>query len=114
MRPERQPLLRPQRLQLGEREILAEPAVERISVDHLARAALGELRGHVGGAADLVLVPSHQHTVLRAHEVWLDEVGPHLHRQRVGGQRVLGAMTAGPAMGDHDRAGRGLTEQPCR
>ena len=45
VRPEREPLLRAQRLDLGEREVLGEPAGDRLAVDGLRRAcAIGKLR----------------------------------------------------------------------
>ncbi|KAG0740472.1 hypothetical protein G6F24_017006 [Rhizopus arrhizus] len=52
-----QALTRVQRLQLGQGEVFGEPALDLLPVDDLAGAAAGELgmRGHVGGAADLVL-----------------------------------------------------------
>ena len=42
VRAERQPLLRAQRLDLGEREVLGEPAGDRLAVDGLGRLAIRE------------------------------------------------------------------------
>ena len=50
----------------------------------------------------------HQHTVLGAHEIGLDEVGAHLHRQCVALERMLRAMSAGATMGDHQWGRSGL------
>ena len=63
----RQPLARPQRAQLREREVLREPALLRAAVDLLGRAAVCELRPgrHVGGPGDLVLVPGDELPVAR-------------------------------------------------
>ena len=54
----RQALTGVQGLQLGQGEVLGEPALDLLPIDHLAGTAVGELRmrGDVGGAADLVLV----------------------------------------------------------
>src|SRR4051794_10348665 len=67
---------RAQRLELGEREVLDEPAVVGLAVDLLGRAAVGELGviGDVGRAGDLVLVPADELAVARGHQVRLDEV----------------------------------------
>ena len=103
---ERQALLRPQRAQLREGEILGEPSRDGIPIDRLSAAPIGETLGHVGRTADLVFVPCHQHPVFRTHEVRLDVIGAHLHSERIRGQRVLGAMPAGAAMRDDDGSGR--------
>ena len=90
----REPLHGAQGAQLGEREVLGEPARHRDAVDHLGRASVGELgvRGDVGRAADLVLVPGDEHAVLGRDEVGLDEVGARQDRLLVRRQRVLGAV----------------------
>ena len=62
--------------------------------------------GDVGGAADLVLVASHEHAVLRRDEVRLDVVGALRDRELVGGQGVLGAVAGGTAVTDQDRLNR--------
>ena len=41
VRPKREPLLRAQRLDLGEREVFGEPASDRLAVNGLRRAAIG-------------------------------------------------------------------------
>ena len=73
-------------LQLGEREVLGEPAGDGSPVDGLGRPAVGELGvvGDVGRAADLVLVAGDEHAVLRRDEVGLDEVGALQDRRLVG------------------------------
>jgi hypothetical protein len=83
VRPEgRQPLFRSQRLQLGEREVLGEPARDRIPVDRLRRPPRRELRmaRDVGRSGDLVLVTRHEDAVARRDEIGLDVVGAHLDR----------------------------------
>ena len=74
-----EPLDGAQRLELGEREVLGEPAGHGDAVDRLGRPAVGELRAgrDVGRAADLVLVPGDEHAVLGRDEVGLDVVGAH-------------------------------------
>jgi hypothetical protein len=63
----RQALLREQRLQLGEREVLGEPAGDRDAVDDLGRPAARELRmfRDVRRRGDVVLVTSDEDVVLR-------------------------------------------------
>ena len=67
-----------------EREVLGEPAGHLAAVDHLRGPAVRELRvvGHVGGAADLVLVPGDQDAVLGRDQVGLDVVGALPDRER--------------------------------
>ena len=100
-----QPLARAQRLELGEREVLGEPAADRSTVDRLRRPASRELRvaRDVGRPGDLVLVAADEDAVLRGHQVRLDEVGALLDRDAVGLERVLGPLAARAAVGDHDR-----------
>src|SRR3954447_21184185 len=66
----RDALARPQGLELGEAEVLGEPARQRGAVDRLRRAAAGELRvlGDVCRARDLVLVARDEDTVAGADE----------------------------------------------
>ena len=73
----RQPFPGPQRPQLGQGEVLGEPAGDVDPVDGLGRLAVGDLGlgGHVGRTADLVLVPGDQHPVGGAHHIGLDRVG---------------------------------------
>ncbi len=90
----RQPLARPQRLHLVQRE-----------VPHLAPAVRGV------GEADVV--PAHEHAVARADDVGLEEVRPHRGGERVGLQRVLGAVPAGAPMPDDDQdEGRAASMAP--
>ena len=100
-----EPLLGPQRLQLGEGEVLGEPAGDRDAVDGLGGPAGGELGvvGDVGGTGDLVLVPGDQHAVLGGDQVGLDVVGALSDRQPVGLEGVLRPVAAGAAVGDDDR-----------
>ncbi|RPK76202.1 hypothetical protein EES45_23425 [Streptomyces sp. ADI97-07] len=116
-----QPLHGAQGLQLGEGEVLGEPAGDGTAVHRLRGAAAGELRmtGHVRRTRDLVLVAHDQDVVLRRDEVGLDPVGPGAHRERVRGGGVFGPpagrapvaddeRTAGPAgAAGRGRAGRG-------
>src|SRR5512144_3081898 len=51
--------------------------------------------------------------VLRHHQIRFDEVGAHLDRERICGERMLGHIAAGAAMGYDDRpvgldAGHGI------
>jgi hypothetical protein len=104
VRAEGQPFLRAQGLDLGEREVLGEPAGHRLAVDGLGGLAVRKLHGDVGGPADLVLVTRDQDAVLGRHQIGLDEVRPHLRRQPVRRQGVLGAMPARAPMADDERA----------
>ena len=94
-----------QRPQLGQGQVLDEPAGAALAVDDLRCAPVGELRvvGDVGGAADLRLVPGHQHPVGRGDQVRLDEVGAHPGGQLVAGEGVLGALTGRAAVRDEQR-----------
>jgi hypothetical protein len=58
----RQPLDGAQRLQLGEGEVVGEPPGHAHAVEGDRAPPVGELgpAGHVGGAADLRLVPRHR------------------------------------------------------
>ena len=113
-----QALLRAEGLELGEGEVLGEPAGLLDAVHDLGGPAvreLGTLR-HVGGAVDQVLVAVDQHAVLGGDQVRLDHVGTLRHGQLVGGEGVLRAVPGGAAVGDDDgalrlldRAGGGLS-----
>ena len=94
----RDPLARPQRLELGEGEVLGEPARDRPPSIDLRRAPVGELGvgGDVGRAGDLVLVSGDEHAVLVGDEVGLDVVGAHPRAELVGGERVLGPVPDAP------------------
>jgi len=93
---------RTERLELGQREVLGEPAGDRPAVDLLGGATSGELgaRGDVGGAADLGLVAVHQHAVLGHDQVGLDEVGALAGSELVGGDGVLGPVAGRAAVGE--------------
>ncbi len=94
-----------QGLQFGEGEVFAEPAGEFHSVDFLRALAVGEFRvlGDIGGQAQLVVVAGDQLAVAGHHQVRLDVVGAHHHRQGVGAQGVFRYVTAGATVGDDQR-----------
>ena len=98
----RQTLLGAQRLELGEREVLGEPAGERGAVNALGGLPGGELGvvGDVGGAGDVVLVAADEVAVPGGDEVLLDDVGAEVEGVPVGAEGVLGAVAAGAAVGD--------------
>jgi len=111
----RDALARPQTLELGEREVLGEPARDAHAIDFAGAAPEGKLRvrGDIGGAADLILVARHQHAITGAHQVRLDEVRALLDGEEIGGQSVLGDVAAGTAVTDDEgcarvAAGRGV------
>ena len=117
----RQALLGAQGLELGEGEVLGEPAGEGHAVDDLGGPAVRELGslGDVRGAVDQVLVADHEHAVLGGDQVRLDHIRALGGGQLVGGQGVLGAVAGGTTMthdvGTHHglardglRGGRGL------
>src|SRR6185312_5186292 len=95
----------PEPLDLGKREILAEPALDRHAVDQLARASRCEfgVPPYIRRPADLILVASDQYTVAGAHEVGFDVIGALLDRDAVCGERVLRSISARTTVGDHDR-----------
>ena len=99
----RDPLLRTERLQLLQGEVLGEPAGHRDAVENLRRLPRSELRvrGDVRRTADLRLVPGHQHVVPGRDEVRLDVVGAHPGGQLVRRQRVLRSVSRRAAMSDH-------------
>jgi len=97
---------RPQGAQLGQGEVVDEPALHEPPVDHLAGTPAGELRPErdVGRPAELRVVADHQHSVAAHHEVGLDGVGSEPERETEGGQGVLGQVRRGAAMTDDQRA----------
>ncbi len=96
----RQPLTRAQGLQLGQGEVFGEPAFQRLAIDGLARLARGKLRmaGHIGGAADLVLMARYQHAILGRHQIRLDEISAIDDSLGVGRQGMFRAQCAGTAV----------------
>ena len=90
---------------LGQGEIFGEPAVDLHAVDRLAGLAIGEfpVLGDIRRLRDLVLVTGDENAVSRHHQIRFDEVGAHLYRKRIGGQRMLGHIAAGAAMSDDER-----------
>jgi hypothetical protein len=104
----RDALLRAQRADLGEVEILGEPSGDLHAVHALGGAAVGErgVIGDVGGTGDLVLMAHDQYAVTGGDEVRLDEVGALRDGEAIGLQRVFRAVAAGTAMGDDDRLPR--------
>ncbi len=103
MRAVRQPLARPHRLDLRQREVLSEPAHNRPAVDDPGLLPIREAIRDVGRAAHLVLVTRDQDAVFRRDEIGLDEVGAHLDRKAVGFQRVLRPVPARAAVRDDER-----------
>src|SRR3546814_1119587 len=59
-----------QRLQFGKREILGEPARDRLAVDRLRRLSIRifGMIGDVGGLRNLILVPRDEHPVPGQHQ----------------------------------------------
>jgi len=94
----------PQRAELGQGEVLGEPARDLAPVDGLGGAAVGELGvvGDVGGGGDRALVAHDELPVGGRDDVGLDDVGPLLDRQLVGQDRVLGTVAAGPSVADDE------------
>ena len=104
----RQAFARAQGLQLGQAEVLGEPAFDPLPVHLPACPAGGKLRpvGDIGGGGDFILVACHQHAVARHHQVRLDGVGAVGDGALVGRQRVLRQPGTGTPVGDHQRGGR--------
>src|SRR5699024_9037787 len=100
----RQTLSCAQGAQLREREIFGEPALVFDSVHDLGAAAVGKLfaSGHIGCAADLVLVPDDQNTVGGGHDIGFHVVGAFGNCQFVCRSGVLGATAAKSAMSDDE------------
>ena len=99
----RHPLAGGERLELGEGEVLDEPALLRHAVDDQGAAQVGELgtRRHVGRRAELEVVAGDEHPVARGDEVELDVVDAHPDGGPVGVEGVLGTVTAGAAVRNH-------------
>ena len=116
-RPEaRHPLDGAQRAQLGEREVLGEPARARAFVDGLGGEPVGELAapGDVGGPRQLALVPDDERAVPAEDDVGLDELGAQIDGEFEAGGGVLRAVGRCTAMADHDglgKSGRGPNRQ---
>ncbi len=100
VRPECEPLFRPQGLDLRQREVFREPAGDVHPVDLFCPLAIRKLHRDVRRAANFVFMPGDQDAVLRRHQIRFDEVGAHLGREPVRRERVLGPMPAGAAMPD--------------
>ena len=100
----RPPLAGPQGLDLGEVEVVHEPAVLGRAVDDQAPAAVGELGavGDVGGLRQVEVVAAHQDPVAGAQHVGLDGVGARAPGEAVGEGGVLGAVPAGTAVPDDE------------
>jgi hypothetical protein len=101
---ERQALLGTQRLELGQREVVGEPAGLGGAVDRLGRLARGELGmvGYVRGVGDVRLVPGDEDVILGGHQVGFDVVGAHARAELVRGERVLGAIAGRAAVADDE------------
>jgi hypothetical protein len=104
-----QPLDGPQRLQLGQCEVLAEPAAHVAAIEPLDRVPVRELRPHrdVGRVADLGLVAQHRDTVGGHHQVGLDRLGAERDREPVRRQGVLRSVAGRTPVPDH------LRQQPA-
>ena len=102
------PLDRAQGAQLGQGEVLGEPAGAQPSGDVLGGAQVRELRprGDVGRRRQLVLVPDDQDAVLADDDVGLDQVGALLDRQLVAGGGVLGSVGGRAAVADDHGTGK--------
>ena len=102
------PLDGAQRAQLGESEVLGEPARAGLAALDLGRAAGGELRpgGDVGGDGELVLVPDDEDAVPADDDVGLDQLGAEVDGEVEAGGRVLRAVCRGATMPDDDGPGK--------
>lgn len=97
-----------------------------MAVDDLGRAAVGEfgMTGDVGGARNLVFMAGDEHAVPGGNEVGFDEIRALADGETIGLERVFGAVTARPAVGDDDqslvvgamggRHGMGILRECCR
>ena len=99
----RQPLLRAQRLELGQREIFGKPAGHFLTVNGLGRLAVRKpwFRRNIGCFRNLVLVPRHQHAVFGQHKIGFDKVCALIDSELVGSEGMLGPLTASPAMSNN-------------
>ena len=105
LRPERDALHGAQGLDLGEGEVVGEPAFLRGPVDRLLGLASGEFRvlGDIGRLGDIDLVARDQDPVLGRDQIGLDEVSPLPDREPIGLERVFGQVAARAAMADDER-----------
>src|SRR3546814_13355013 len=94
-----------QRLQFGKREILGEPARDRLAVDRLRRLSIRifGMIGDVGGLRNLILVPRDEHPVPGQHQIGFDEIGALLDRQFITRKRMLGPLARRAAMRSEER-----------
>ncbi len=94
----RHPLAGAQGLQLGEGEVLGEPADLFLAVDRLFGVAPGKfgMGGHIGRLGDIVLVPRDQHAVTCRHEIGFDIIRAVEDRLRIGRKRVFGPQAQAP------------------
>lgn len=99
----RHPLAGGEGLELGQREVLDEPALLCDPVDDEPAAQVGEpgVLCDVGGGAELEVVPGDQHAVPGRDEVELDVVDAHPDGGPVGVEGVLGTVPAGAAVRNH-------------
>ena len=94
-----------QALDLGQREVLAEPAGLRLAVD-LHRALAGRefgAAGDVGAQRQVGVMAGDEHAVLGGDQVHLDHVGAELDGAGIGLQRLLGQVAGGATVRDHQR-----------
>ena len=101
----RQPFLRSQCFDLGEREILGKPAGLGHPIDSLGRLAVGKfgMSGDVGCVGNVRLVPRNQHAVFGRNEIRLNVIGAQLYRKLIGGERVLRSISRRAAMTQDQR-----------
>ena len=102
------PLDGPQRAQLGEGEVLGEPAgADRPSTSLVVRrSANSGRRGDVGGERQLALVPDDEDAVAADDEVGLDQLGAEVDGELVAGGRVLRPVGRGAAVADDHGLGK--------
>src|SRR5262249_20128419 len=81
--------------------------------DRLRATPRGEFRmcRNIRGAPYLVLVPCHQHTILRGDQIRFDEVGALHHGKRIRRQGVLGQIAARAAMCNQDGLSAGVHQR---
>jgi hypothetical protein len=100
--PKRQTLLRAQRLDLRQREVLGEPASHLAAVDRLRSPAIRKSDLHVRGSTDLVLMASDEYAVPGRHEVGLDKVRSARRGKTISLQRMLGQPAGNAAVADDE------------